>query len=64
MPNGEKPIQMLECKDGNWRALDYPKEGVMIGACITKEDLGDVDFGLLFCTSIGLALVCIFSPCI
>lgn len=23
----KKPIQMLECKDGNWRALDYPKEG-------------------------------------
>jgi len=24
---GKKPIQMLECKDGNWCALDYPKEG-------------------------------------
>ena len=25
-PHSRK-CQTLECKDGNWRALDYPKEG-------------------------------------
>ena len=23
----EKSILMLECKDGNWRAFDYPEKG-------------------------------------